>query len=115
MKIVKKVIDNTIIVLDITGEVRLGESAERLSEELSKLLSDDKVEGVVLDLENINYMDSTGLGELVGYLSRFQDSGKRLRLVNPNDTIVKLLQLTRLDQVFKIYTSEEKALEDMLA
>ncbi len=114
MKIVKKVIDNTIILLDITGEVRLGESAERLSDELSKLLADEKVEGVVLDLENINYMDSTGLGELVGYLSRFQDSGKRLRLVNPNDTLVKLLQLTRLDQVFKIYTSEETALEDIL-
>jgi anti-sigma B factor antagonist len=114
MKIVKKVIDNTIIVLDITGEVKLGESAERLSEELSKLLTDQAVEGVVLDLENINYMDSTGLGELVGYLSRFQDSGKRLKLVNPNQTILKLLQLTRLDLVFKVYPSEEKALEDML-
>jgi anti-sigma B factor antagonist len=114
MKIVKKVIDNTIIVLDITGEVKLGESAERLSEELSKLLTDQTVEGVILDLENINYMDSTGLGELVGYLSRFQDSGKRLKLVNPNQTVIKLLQLTRLDLVFKVYPSEEKALEDML-
>jgi anti-sigma B factor antagonist len=114
MKIVKKVIDNTIIVLDITGEVKLGESAERLSEELSKLLTDQAVEGVILDLENINYMDSTGLGELVGYLSRFQDSGKRLKLVNPNQTVIKLLQLTRLDLVFKVYSSEEKALEDML-
>jgi anti-sigma B factor antagonist len=115
MKIVKKVIDNTIIVLDITGEVKLGESAERLSEELSKLLNDGSVEGVILDLENINYMDSTGLGELVGYLSRFQDSGKRLKLVNPNQTVIKLLQLTRLDLVFKVYSSEEKALEDMLS
>ena len=114
MKITKKVIDNTIIVLDITGEVKLGESAERLSEELSKLLTDQAVEGVILDLENINYMDSTGVGELVGYLSRFQDSGKRLKLVNPNQTVIKLLQLTRLDLVFKVYTSEEKALEDML-
>jgi anti-sigma B factor antagonist len=114
MKIVKKVIDNTIIVLEITGEVKLGESAERLSEELSKLLTDQAVEGVILDLENINYMDSTGLGELVGYLSRFQDSGKRLKLVNPNQTVIKLLQLTRLDLVFKVYPSEEKALEDML-
>ncbi len=115
MKIVKKVIDNTVIVLDITGDVRLGESAERLSDELAKLLADGSVEGVILDLENINYMDSTGLGELVGYLGRFQGSGKRLKLVNPNNTIIKLLQLTRLDQVFKVYTSEEKALEDMLA
>lgn len=59
-------------------------------------------------------MDSTGLGELVGYLGRFQDSGKRLKLVKPNITITRLLQLTRLDQVFKVYASEEEALEDML-
>ena len=113
MKIVKKIIDNTIIVLDITGEVKLGESAERLSGELSRLLGDPQVEGVILDLENINYMDSTGLGEVVGYLGRFQDSGKRLKLVNPNITIMKLLQMTKLDQVFKTYASEEEALEDM--
>ena len=113
MKIVKKIIDNTIIVLDITGEVKLGESAERLSGELSRLLGDPQVEGVILDLENINYMDSTGLGEVVGYLGRFQDSGKRLKLVNPNITIMKLLQMTKLDQVFKTYGSEEEALEDM--
>lgn len=114
MKIVRNVIDNSFIVLEITGEVRLGESAEHLSAELASVLSDPAVEGVVLNLENINYLDSTGLGELVGYLGRFQDSGKRLKLVKPNQTIVKLLQLTRLDQVFKIYPDEESALEDML-
>jgi anti-sigma B factor antagonist len=115
MKIVKKVIDSSIIVLEITGEVKLGESAERFSEELARVLADTAVEGVILDLENINYLDSTGLGELVGYLGRFQDSGKRLRLVKPNQTVVRLLQLTRLDLVFKVYPSEESALEDMLA
>ena len=114
MKIVRKVIDNAFIVLEITGEVKLGESAVRLSAELASALSDSAVEGVVLDLENINYLDSTGLGELVGYLGRFQDSGKRLRLVKPNQTVVKLLQLTRLDEVFKIYPDEESALEGML-
>jgi anti-sigma B factor antagonist len=114
MKIVKKIIDSTIIVLDITGEVKLGESAERLSGELASILADEKVEGVILNLENINYMDSTGLGELVGYLGRFQESGKRLKLVNPNRTITKLLELTRLNQIFKTYSSEEHALEDLL-
>ena len=113
MKIVKKIIDNAIIVLDITGEVKLGESAERLSEELSRLLGDPQVEGVILDLENINYMDSTGLGEMVGYLGRFHESGKRLKLVNPNITITRLLQMTKLDEVFKTYGSEEEALEEM--
>jgi anti-sigma B factor antagonist len=114
MKIVKKVLDNSVIILDITGEISLGESAAQLSAELSKLLAEQEVECVVLDLENINYMDSTGLGEVVGYLSRFQDSGKRLKLVNPNQTIMKLMRLTGLDEIFKIYASEEEALEDVV-
>lgn len=113
MKFVRKVIGN-IVILDITGEVRLGESARQLSAELAKTLSDPQVEGVIIQMENINYIDSTGLGELVGYLGRFQDRGKRLKLVNPNQTVMKLLQLTKLDQVFKIYSGEESAIEDFV-
>ena len=114
MRIAKKVLDKSIIILDVTGEVSLGESAQQLSAELAKLLQEEGVECVVLNLENINYMDSTGLGELVGYLGRFEDSGKRLKLVKPNQTILKLMKLTRLDEIFKIYGSEEEALEDVV-
>jgi anti-sigma B factor antagonist len=113
MRFVRKVI-GSIVILDITGEIRLGESAKELSAELAKTLSDPQVAGVIIQMENINYIDSTGLGELVGYLGRFQDRGKRLKLVNPNQTVMKLLQLTKLDQVFKIYHSEERALDDFV-
>ncbi|MFB3850817.1 MAG: STAS domain-containing protein [Acidobacteriota bacterium] len=112
MKLVKKVIDS-ILILDVTGEIRLGESAAQLSAELERVLNDDTVKGVILNMENINYIDSTGLGELVGYLGRFKDKGKKLRLVKPNHTVVRLLQLTKLDQVFIIKSDEESALEDL--
>lgn len=114
MKIVKQALDNSVILLEITGEVTLGESAEELSLELEKTLQDPSVEGVVLNLENINYVDSTGLGELVGYLGRFADKGKRLKLVRPNILLRKLLSLTRLDEVLKVYETEEEALEDLV-
>lgn len=111
MKLVKKVIDS-ILILDLTGEIRLGESAGQLSAELERIINDDSVKGVILNMENINYIDSTGLGELVGYLGRFKDKGKKLRLVKPNHTVVRLLQLTKLDQVFIIKSDEASALED---
>lgn len=114
MKIVRKVIDQ-VTILDITGEIRLGESAEAFSRELEGLLKDADVAGVILNMENINYMDSTGLGELVGYLSRFQDGGMRLRLVKPNQTVMKLLQLTKLDQVFRVCPDETAALEELVS
>ena len=113
MRSIKKVIDR-VVLLDITGEIRLGESAKQLNAELDRLLSDPEVDGVILQMENINYIDSTGLGELVGYLGRFQDKEKKLKLVKPNDTVMKLLSLTKLDEVFKIYKDEESALEEFI-
>lgn len=112
MKLVKKVIDS-ILILDITGEIKLGESAGQVSIELEKILSDESVKGVILNMENINYIDSTGLGELVGYLGRFKDKGKKMRLIKPNHTVVRLLQLTKLDQIFIINSDEESALEEL--
>ena len=111
MKLVKKVIES-IVILDITGEIRLGESASQLTVELEKILNDQSVKGVILNMENINYIDSTGLGELVGYRGRFKDMGKKLRLVKPNMTVTNLLRLTKLDTVFTIKADEESALED---
>ena len=113
MKLVTKVLDNSVTILEITGSVVLGKSADELSKELSSLLGDDMVESVILNMENINYIDSTGLGEVVGHLTRYKENGKRLRLVKPNETVVKLMELTRLDQIVKIYQSEEEALEDL--
>lgn len=113
MKIAKKVIDK-IVILDITGEIKLGESARQLSTELQKIVNDYDVKGVILNMENINYIDSTGLGELVGYLGRFKDSNKKLRLVKPNQTVTKLLHLTKLNDIFIIKPDEESALEDFV-
>ncbi len=114
MKIVKQALDHSVVLLEITGEVTLGESAEVLSLELRQILEDPSVVGVVLNLENINYVDSTGLGELVGYLGRFADKGKRLKLVRPNSVVRRLLTLTHLDEVLKVYETEEEALEDLV-
>jgi len=109
VKITRRILDN-ILILDLTGEVRLGESAKMVSETLEDLLRDNAVAGVVINMEDINYIDSTGLGELVGYLTRFEGQGKKLHLINPNQTVRRLLQLTQLDTVFTIHATEEEAI-----
>ena len=57
----------------------------------------------------INFIDSTGIGELVGYLGRFRNSKRELILVNPSERIRKLLQVARLDALFPTYDSIEAA------
>jgi len=96
-------------VLRIEGVVRIGESAEFLAQALGKLLADERGH-VFVDLERINYIDSTGIGELVGYFGRFREQGRRLVLVHPAARIRKLLEIAKLDDVFPTYDTLESAL-----
>jgi anti-sigma B factor antagonist len=96
-------------LLNIEGVIKLGESAQFFAQTLERALSDDKGH-VIIDFSKINYIDSTGIGELVGYLNRFRDFQRELILVNPNDRIRKLLHVARLAELFPTYDSVDSAL-----
>ena len=100
----------SVVILDISGKVVLGESSSNLAKSLSDAL-DDEFKGVILNMEKIDYMDSTGLGELVGYLTKFEEAKKRIAILNPQPRVVKLLTITKLDRVFKTFVEEGKAIE----
>jgi anti-sigma B factor antagonist len=99
-----------VTVLSIEGVIRVGESAEEFSSRLGGLLSSGSGP-VLVDLSAIDYVDSTGLGELVGHLQRFDEAGRRLALLNPQERILALLRLTRLDEIFRIFTSQDEAID----
>lgn len=95
-------------LLDVEGVIKLGESAQFFAQTLERTLSDD-VGHVIIDFSKINYIDSTGIGELVGYLGRFRNTRRELILVNPSQRIRKLLQVARLAELFPTYDSVEAA------
>ena len=89
-------------LLRVEGIIKLGESAEFLVENLKRTL--EREEGhVLIDLSKINYIDSTGIGELVGYLGRFRDRDRKLILINPSERIRRLLAVAQLDTLFPTY------------
>jgi len=96
-------------LLSVEGVIKLGESAQFLAQTLERALTEDKGH-VIVDLARINSIDSTGIGELVGYLGRFRESARALILVNPSTRIRKLLQVARLADLFPIYDSVEAAI-----
>ena len=96
-------------LLNVEGVIKLGESAQFFAQTLERALSDDSGH-VIIDFSKINYIDSTGIGELVGYLGRFRDRNRKLILINPSDRIRKLLAIAQLDRLFTIYDSLETAL-----
>lgn len=104
--------ENHVTVVGLEGVIKLGESGRLFSDYLGNLL-EEEVPAVLLDMKRIDSVDSTGLGELVGYLQRFSEQGRRLALLSPPERIMNLLRLTRLDEVFTIYTDRTVAVRDL--
>ena len=104
--------EGSVTIVTIEGVIRLGESARKFSAYLEDLLKEG-VPSVLVDLSAIDHVDSTGLGELVGYLQRFTEEGRRLALLNPHRRILNLLKLTKLDEVFPIFHDRVTAVKEL--
>lgn len=87
-------------VILLTGEVDIGNCGV-FKDELNGLI--DESEGdIELDFTNLSYIDSAGLGILVGIYKRLTEKGRTLRVMNANDYIRKLFRITKLDTLFKV-------------
>ena len=113
MEIERSDIDGVAVVA-VRGVISFGESARQFSSFLRELL-DAGTPAVLIDMSGIDNVDSTGLGELVGYMQRFENEGRRLALLRPHRRIQSLLRLTRLDEVFRIFESQDEAIESLTA
>lgn len=106
--IVDKTRIGNMTVLSVEGIIKLGQSAEFLAENLKRALESDDGH-VIVDLTKINYIDSTGIGELVAYLGRFGTMDRKFILVNPSERVRKLLKVAQLDSLFTIYDDLDSA------
>ena len=98
-----------VTTLEVKGTVKLGESAKQLAAELESIF-DSTQGGVVIDVAQIDYLDSTGIGELVGYLQKFTRASRRVALLRPHKRLESLLKLTRLDSIFPLFWDQDDAL-----
>jgi anti-sigma B factor antagonist len=98
-----------VAIVEVEGTIKLGESAQEFSKELQSVFDGTK-DGVVIDFARIDYVDSTGIGELVGYLQRFTRANRRVALFRPHHRLEALLKLTRLETIFPIFWERDDAL-----
>lgn len=108
MIVEKRHLDGFTLLL-VEGVIKLGESAQFFAQTLNRALDHDEGH-VIIDFSKINYIDSTGIGELVGHLGRFRDQRRKLILVNPSERITKLLEVARLANLFPIYDTVDEAM-----
>jgi len=97
-----------VIVLDLKGKMTLGEGDELLKDKINSLLQQG-FKKVVLNLEEVPYIDSAGLGEIVRTYTTISRQGGSLKLLNLTKRITDLLSITKLLTVFETYENEADA------
>ena len=97
-----------ITIIELTGNVMGGPDATSLNDQLHKLIDANKKK-VVVDLEEVKFINSSGLGMLIGGLTTLRNSGGELKLARASKKIEELLKMTKLTTVFDIHKSVNEA------
>jgi anti-sigma B factor antagonist len=108
MKIKRREVEG-ITILDLSGEMYGGADNMKLVETVSELVEEKKLD-LVLNLAKVKWISSTGLGIMVSARSRYAKDGGVIKLLQPNDRVLGILQVTRLNLIFDVFDTEEEAL-----
>ena len=100
---------NGVTILDLSGRMTLGEDTLLLRETIRNLISRDR-KMILLNLGDVPYIDSSGIGELVSAFTTVKKEGGQLKLLNLTRKVRDLLQITKLYTVFDVHLNKKKAI-----
>jgi anti-sigma B factor antagonist len=111
MKIKKKEVDG-ITVLNLSGEMYGGPDNMKLVDVVLELADEKKLD-LVINLSRVKWISSTGLGIMVSARSKYAKQGGVIKLAHPNDRVLGILQVTRLNLIFEVFDSEKEAVASL--
>ena len=108
MNFAQEIRSNTLI-LRITGDLIGEDSGTRLIEAVSEALT-HKVPTCVIDISELRYINSSGIGVLITILTKFRNKGGEVYLMKPSESVKKLLVITKLNAIFQVIQSENEVI-----
>ena len=102
-----------LVILDLKGKITIGTGDVMLREHINKVL-DQGERNIILNMGEVTYMDSSGVGELISSYTSVTKRGGKLKLLNLTGKIKDLLHITQLITIFEIYDSEAEAVASFL-
>jgi anti-sigma B factor antagonist len=108
MKATTRQVD-AITVIDLSGRITLGEGCTQLRQLIRDLLGKGS-KNILVNLADVTYIDSSGIGELVSAFTAVSNQGGQLKLLNLTKKVHDLLQITKLYTVFDVHDDEAKAI-----
>ena len=101
-----------VVIVDLTGKLTIGEPVQQLRETLRSQVNDGATKFIV-NLGEVSYIDSSGLGELVSSYTTIRNKGGDVKLLKLTTKIKDLLQMTKLLTVFDSHDDEDKAIKSL--
>jgi anti-sigma B factor antagonist len=102
-----------VVVVDVSGRITLGEGSSNLREGIRELLAKGHRK-ILLNLGEVSYIDSSGIGELVSAFTSSANQSAHLKLLNLTKRVRDLLQITKLYTVFEVFDDEAKAVRSFV-
>ncbi|MFY9742832.1 MAG: STAS domain-containing protein [Candidatus Sulfotelmatobacter sp.] len=99
-----------VTILDVNGRITLGDETERLRDTIRKLIADGKKK-IILNLAQVDFIDSSGVGELVSSFTAVRNAGGDLKLLKLTKKVHDILNVTKLYTVFDIKDDEFTAVK----
>jgi anti-sigma B factor antagonist len=103
-----------VTILDLSGRITLGEGSVTLRDAVKDVLSKGSAK-ILLNLANVDYIDSSGIGELVSAFTSVKNAGGELKLLHLTKKVHDLLQITKLYTVFDVKDDEASAISSFTA
>ena len=108
MKIKSREVEG-VTIFDVSGEMYGGAENMEIVNMVTELAKEKKLD-LLVNLSKVKWISSTGLGILVSARSRYSKEGGMIKLCHPNDRVLGILQVTRLNMIFDVYPNEAEAL-----
>jgi len=103
-----------VYVVHLQGSITLGEDTRRLRELIHKTLDEGR-DKILLNMAEVHYIDSSGLGELIAAQTTTRNRGGRLKLMKLTPRVKDLVQLTKVHRVFEVFPDEDSAVRSFAA
>jgi anti-sigma B factor antagonist len=100
---------DNLVIISLNGKIMGGPEATEINEKFNQLIDEQKLK-IVIDLDNVEWMNSSGLGILIGAVSLFRNNNGQIRIINVSERIQNLLKITKLAGIFEMSSSLEEAI-----
>jgi len=98
-----------VLLLDLNGRLTVGDECSKFRDRMTKVIAAG-ARNIILNMAQVDYVDSTGLGALVMYYTTLQREGGKVKLLNLTRRSIELLVMTKLTTIFEVFNDEQNAI-----